>query len=871
MYNNHLTTATTSGPLWATGLTYQVGDIAMYSNSLYSCLVAHTAGTFATDLSANKWVQVGGGSGSASITTTVTAGQNLNTNDAVYIASSADTGRITGYAYQVDPTNALRTNFVGFVQAATSSGGTATIQLSGILAGFTGLSAGKALYASTATPGAYQQTAPTTNGQYVIQLGEALSATTISINGAGGATATLIQSNAIDWTTGKAYNAGDVAVYNNNLYSCLTSHTASAAFETDLQSSNWVLANTPQIGRNLAVAGNSFESGTVGGWQIFTTTLTGTLPSGSLTLGTAASMSLAVTSSSPLSGKYSLNLTNTASTNFTAGQGIISQAFNIDQIDQAQVMAIQFAYKNVANVTNGMSFLGTSAQTFAMYIYDVTNSAWIQPAGVYNLVQGSGTATTKGNVWQTPSNMTQFRLALVCINSTTATTPAAGAMSLYLDNFYVGPQATSAGPAMSDWARYTPTFSAGFGTVSTIAIFSRRVGDSLEVIGNFTTGTVAASTATMTIGYNGGNGNVFIDNTKIPTANNNIVGFADVNAAASTNFSWTILAVGTSVNTVSFGIQTNAQTGLTATNGSTLVGSTTVYSVNFKVPIVGWSSNTVSSADSVNRIVSMSATSSTARSVSTTTKMIFETVQFDTAGAYSSSTGVYTCPTTGYFQVNASILVGSGVGGSYATLYKNGVISYAGSQYGSNSQNNSCINCIVQCNAGDTLDIRSSFSSTTIASSPTLNFFIINQVLGPAVVQAAESVNASYYCSANFAASTTVPVNFDTKEFDSHNAVTPSATVWKFTAPVSGVYQCNTVGNSAAATGGILIYKNGTVYKFMGISVAPTAAGYNAGIATLRLNAGDYIDFRPGVSATFNGGSLATAGISNISIQRIGN
>lgn len=41
---------------WVTGTAYVVGDLVANSGSYYLCAIAHTAGTFATDLTAVKWV-----------------------------------------------------------------------------------------------------------------------------------------------------------------------------------------------------------------------------------------------------------------------------------------------------------------------------------------------------------------------------------------------------------------------------------------------------------------------------------------------------------------------------------------------------------------------------------------------------------------------------------------------------------------------------------------------------------------------------------------------------------------------------------------------------------------------------------------------
>lgn len=45
-----------SGDAWVTGTAYLVDDYTRYNDRTYKCLVAHTAGTFSTDLAANKWI-----------------------------------------------------------------------------------------------------------------------------------------------------------------------------------------------------------------------------------------------------------------------------------------------------------------------------------------------------------------------------------------------------------------------------------------------------------------------------------------------------------------------------------------------------------------------------------------------------------------------------------------------------------------------------------------------------------------------------------------------------------------------------------------------------------------------------------------------
>jgi hypothetical protein len=47
--------------LWLTANPYNVNDIVINSDKIYRCLIAHTSGTFATDLAASKWGEVSSG------------------------------------------------------------------------------------------------------------------------------------------------------------------------------------------------------------------------------------------------------------------------------------------------------------------------------------------------------------------------------------------------------------------------------------------------------------------------------------------------------------------------------------------------------------------------------------------------------------------------------------------------------------------------------------------------------------------------------------------------------------------------------------------------------------------------------------------
>lgn len=178
----------------------------------------------------------------------------------------------------------------------------------------------------------------------------------------------------------------------------------------------------------------NFESGSTTGWSLFNTTLTSLIPTGSISAGAASITTFNTVSSGQLALNYSLQ---TASSGvWAAGQGFLSDAFTIDLEDKSKVLGFNFYYSVISGAAN-LNFSGTSNNTFAVYIYDVTNSAWIQPTGVYSMIQNSGSGIASGS-FQTTSNSTQYRIAILAINA------SAGAATVYWDDYSVGPQINSA-------------------------------------------------------------------------------------------------------------------------------------------------------------------------------------------------------------------------------------------------------------------------------------------------------------------------------------------------------------------------------------------------------------------------------------------
>lgn len=689
----------------------------------------------------------------------------------------------------------------------------------------------------------------------------------------------------LPWTTAISYAVNDVVTYEKYSYICLVAHTASSTIEVDVASGYWQTLNLPQVGRNYMIVGNNFEDNDLGGWQLFNISgySAGTVPSSAPTLGSATGMTVATTGTNPLSGKYSLQVSNTASTNMAAGSGIISQAYNIDIIDQAKMLQIKFAYQATTGNTL-QNYSGTSSNTWAIYIYDVTNSAWIQPAGVYNLVQNTSSLVgTASATFQTPSNMTQFRIALLCINPTTGSTPAVNTIQTTFDDFYIGPQPFSSGAAMSDWVAYTPTFT-GFGSVSSSGIYSRRVGDSIEVQGWFQAGTVTATTAAITLGYNGSNANISIDTNKIAAGTS--IGSGSSNTSPSTTYFGHLSVLSTSGNTVNFGVQTSTTAANSAATANTIIGSSAILSFYFKAPIVGWSSSTVQSADTDTRVVAAFLNTTVQTVITSTPTAVPLTAQNDTHGAWSGST--YTVPVSGYYDIAASALVlGTYAAGQGVTIeiYKSGstianVINNAAASSSLIYISQPISVKSVYCKAGDTLQLYLSCNATgtvKLNGAANQNFLSISRVSGPAVVQATESVywrggtSSSQSITSSF---TQVTTGWSSIK-DTHNAFNTSTGV--YTVPVSGMYKITGqlyFGTSASSTNFIaVISTNG---------LPPSSGPYGirtASSSTLNLSTAfsDLVYCDAGTQISIWGyAGVTTALISSSrdnrwSIQRIGN
>ena len=137
---------------------------------------------------------------------------------------------------------------------------------------------------------------------------------------------------------------------------------------------------------------------------------------------------------------------------------------------------------------------------------------------------------------------------------------------------------------ITDWVAYTPTFT-GFGTVSGVEVWSRRVGDTLQIRAVVTSGTPTATEARMTLGYNGTNSNVTSSSTKITS-----IQFAGCFIYTSSGASMTNTLIESNKGYITFGSQqvSGGSGGRTKLNGDGIVGTNSTVSFTAEVPIASF-------------------------------------------------------------------------------------------------------------------------------------------------------------------------------------------------------------------------------------------------------------------------------------------
>jgi hypothetical protein len=608
--------------------------------------------------------------------------------------------------------------------------------------------------------------------------------------------------------------------------------------------SNWVPGVGGGAGQGLKnlIEKNDFEDNLTTSWSLGTATLTNNFPSGvpSFGSGANANLSIATISSGQIEGDYSLSYASSSAT--TAGDFLASDSLPVDEIFRARVLQFSIAYKIASGASNG-NFSGSSANSFGIAFYDVTNSQWIQPSGVFNIVQSSGVGLATGT-FQTPVDMANVRIVWYNANATS------GAISVTLDDFFLGPQIIPQGAAVSDWQSFTPTFfNLGTGALASANGRWRRVGDSMEITVSVTkdgsAGTGAGAVqASIPSGYS-------VDTTKLASATLQAVG------------SGLFYPVGTNTELIVNWDSSASRFAFSQNDNTTFVGSeflaNNIVMFYAKVPILGWSSNTVMSSDTDTRVVDFTGTVTT-QALTVAVTNIAATAIKDSYGAWTGST--YVVPVSGDYVISSFIY---SIGTTFTSgVYINGSLLKYVAYHPQNAGGGGSV-IAPNLKAGDIISLRSTNASPTIASDSALHISI-SRLSGPATIAASETISCSYSTTSGQAINAAgTKIVWNTKDFDDSGSMNTLTGDW--TAPAPGKYLVTaSAATSSTSSFDINIFFNG-VQKRNARSPSTTNPVVSASYVG-RLLAGQTIY----VTANLVTGNLSTDGAqNNISIVRVGN
>lgn len=580
------------------------------------------------------------------------------------------------------------------------------------------------------------------------------------------------------------------------------------------------------------------------------------------------------TTSSPLRGAASFLLTKDAANR--QGEGVAA-AFTIDSADQAKSLEVSFDYSPASG-----TFAGGSDSTTGdvnVYLYDVTNALVIQPSSFKILGSVNGQFYKQACTFQTSSNSTSYRLILHVAST------SASAYTVKFDNFLLGPQVLSFGAPVTDWTSFTPT-----GTWSTNTTYTgrwRRVGDSMELF--VTAALSGAPTGTFLVNIPSG---YSIDTTKLTNAS---VSGSSTLGLAGAEQSGIHLGQVAYASATQIRVQGDDDADLWSATVPFTFGAGDFANIHFIVPIAGWGSSVLLSNDTETRVVALSAgriTSAQSIPNATFTNLIFNTIttspSFSTHSTFDTTTGIYTFPVSGVYEVAGLCRMSSltpGTGELILQAYINGgaadkILYEEAIQFATQCAQGKAI---FKVNAGDTAVLRvfqSNGASRDAGTSNEMGFYI-NRISGPEQITASESINLRY---TNTAATTlTKSVNntipFADKSYDTHGAWITNT----FTAPTSGKYHVDAkifiAAGASWATGDVIaiyIFKNGAQYS-SNASAYVSATHSNAMLAEIH----DDVDLLAGNTVTVvvnpvkaSAGNLTltnSADFNTVAIRRIGN
>lgn len=637
------------------------------------------------------------------------------------------------------------------------------------------------------------------------------------------------------------------------------------------------------------IKNSTFEANVLDGWNRVKTTITSNLPTGTPTIGQALVVAPSIASfyvsggSAPFDS-YALYFGNPVTT-VVAGEGIISDAFTVEPGDLGKVLTFKLYYKSELGASTDNWSGQLASQTWAVYIYDQTAGAWLQPAGFLGMNQNSGVGIVSGTFQSSVVPGQQYRIAVIALRNTTSTS------ALQIDNIYVGSQTAPIGPVVTDWVSYTPT-----GTWVSGATYIgkyRRVGDSIQCSVKIAiTGPVTATDLQISIPSG-----LTIDSAKMASGDFLQSVFGTGHGFRSTGGTHYNFQIGLASSTLLFFTYQNQLTSQVVSISNTAPftwANGDIIHATFMVPVTGFSSNVQLSNDTdtrvvdlkVNNAISITPSGTIGTSFSTATNINFNATPVkDSHAGYSA--GVYTIPVSGDYFISARVemshtsstgtFVGLSVGVNNVERMTQAIKPALSNAYPFVS------GLVTGLVAGDQIAIRLFGDSSAKAFvTSVVNDFTVHRLSGPSVVAASETVAARYNQSSgqSIPSATSTTLVYPTKVYDTHGMYNSSTGI--ATIPVSGKYRVtasilyDAFSWSAGQTAAIYPVKNGALHSILRrseeIPTAVTRYLHIAGSMTIDCNAGDTIrintDHNTGVSRPMYSFDAA---YNYVCIERVGN
>lgn len=504
------------------------------------------------------------------------------------------------------------------------------------------------------------------------------------------------------------------------------------------------------------------------------------------------------------------------------GEGVYCE-FSPESADYASILRTTFKYLSSSAYADGdvRIYLVSSGDSFASDINVIELTPRDLPASLNARLH-----ITEG---QADYADTKIRLC-IHIASTNAS-----AYTVQFTRISCGQREIARGSVVTDAKDYSPTLTNVTEGTGVFKDFEwHRIGQFMEIIGGITIGTGGSASGVIKIPMPSG---YSIDFTAIgsPVSGGGFarVGMADAyDTSTGNNYVGTVFVDNTN-NAFYVRGDTSTNDWATAVPFTWAVGDS--FTVRIKVPIAGWSSNTNISSDYGSRIIAARYKYSTGTVNHTSSGSYLDLdadlltgKDYDTTNSYNTSTNTYTAPETGYYNFSGVItFTTNGTGYRQLHALKNGSTYVELCSLNASAYPGSAVmpfTTQVFLKAGDTWKLQAYQNSGgtltfETGGGATYNCLEIFKIQSPQTLMGSEVVSARYKLNASNANTSIADagggeiVDFNVKEWDTHNAVTTGAS-WKFTAPYSGFYRVSAVVYWASISNftesQIRLYKNGT-------------------------------------------------------------